>query len=32
MGKDYREYEKLSMKSLIRIQQSNKVFWKTEVC
>ena len=32
MGKDYREYDKLSMKPLVRIQQNNEVFLKTEVC
>ena len=32
MGKDYREYEKLAMKSLVRIRQYNEVFLKTEVC
>ena len=29
---NYREYEKLAMKSLLRIWQNDEVFWKTEVC
>ena len=32
MGKDYSEYEKLAMKSLMRIWQNNEVFLKAEVC
>ena len=32
MGKDQREYEKLAMKSLVRIRQNNEAFLKTEVC
>ena len=32
MSNDYREYEKLAVKSLVRIQQNDQVFLKTEVC
>ena len=32
MSNDYREYEKLAVKSLVRIQQNDRVFLKTEVC
>ena len=32
MSNDYREYEKLAMKSLVRIRQNDQVFLKTEVC
>ena len=32
MGKEYSEYEKLAMKSLMRIWQNNEVFLKAEVC
>ena len=32
MSIDYREYEKLTMKSLVRIWQNDQVFLKTEVC
>ena len=29
---NYREYEKLAMKSLLRIWQNDELFLKTEVC
>ena len=32
MNNDYRKYEKLAMKSLVRIRQNDQVFFKTEVC
>ena len=32
MGKNCREYEKLAIKSLVRIRQNNEVFLKTGVC
>ena len=32
MSNDYREYEKLAMKSLVRIQQNDEDFLKNEVC
>ena len=32
MGKDCREYEKLAIKSLVRIRQNSEVFLKTGVC
>ena len=32
MSNDYREYEKLAVKSLVRIQQNDQAFLKTEVC
>ena len=32
MSNDYKKYEKLAMKTLVRIQQNDKVFLKTEVC
>ena len=32
MSNDYREYEELAVKSLVRIQQNDQVFLKTEVC
>ena len=32
MSNDYRKYEKLAVKSLVRIQQNDQVFLKTEVC
>ena len=32
MSNDYRKYEKLAMKSLVRIRQNDQVFFKTEVC
>ena len=32
MSNDYRKYEKLAMKSLVRIWQNDQVFFKTEVC
>ena len=32
MSNDYREYQKLAMKSLVRIQQTDEVFLKTELC
>ena len=32
MSNNYREYEKLAMKSLVRICQNDKVFLKTQKC
>ena len=32
MSSDYREYEKLAMKSLVRIRQNDEDFLKNEVC
>ena len=32
MSNDYREYEKFAMKSLVRIQNNDEVFLKTEMC
>ena len=32
MSNDYREYEKLAVKSLVRIQQNDQAFLNTEVC
>ena len=32
MSNDYREYEKLAMKSLVRIRQNDEDFLKNEVC